>query len=116
MQAPLHLLLAFHGFEQQEILIGGGADRHSKCELDQPSRSESLVRIEVNIADSEANSTVHPNTIVQSLPLWHSNRTIKAARIPSGNKLLVLVASLYNYKKSPPIYICRLAKSTTPDR
>jgi murein DD-endopeptidase MepM/ murein hydrolase activator NlpD len=110
--------VAFHGFEQQEILIGGGADEALKCEIRSAiQKAIAGSGIEVNIATPEANfNGDNPNNIVNRLANGNGIQVeqSKAARNTYWQQIARAVASVYNYKIAPN-YIWPLSKSTTPD-
>jgi phage replication-related protein YjqB (UPF0714/DUF867 family) len=97
--------VAFHGFEQQEILIGGGADETLKCEIRSAiQRAIAGSGIQVNIATPEANfNGDNPNNIVNRLVNGNGIQIeqSKAARNTYWQQIARAVASVYNYKIAP---------------
>jgi phage replication-related protein YjqB (UPF0714/DUF867 family) len=94
--------VAFHGFEQQEILIGGGADEALKCEI--KSAIQKAIAgscIEVNIATAADNfNGDNPNNIVNRLANDNGIQIeqSKAARDTYWQQIANAVASVYNCK------------------
>jgi len=94
--------VAFHGFEQQEILIGGGADEALKCEIKSAiQKAIAGSGIEVNIATAADNfNGDNPNNIVNRLANGNGIQIeqSKAARDTYWQQIAHAVASVYNCK------------------
>lgn len=94
--------VAFHGFTEDRILIGGGADEALKCEI-KSAIQQAIVgsSIEVNIATAADNfNGDNPNNIVNRLANGNGiqiEQSLKA-RKDYGQKIADAVASVYKGK------------------
>ncbi len=94
--------VAFHGFTEDRILIGGGAGEALKCEIKSAIQQAIGSGIEVKIATAADNfNGDNPNNIVNQLANGNNGIQIeqsKAARDTYGQQIADAVASIYNCK------------------
>jgi phage replication-related protein YjqB (UPF0714/DUF867 family) len=93
--------VAFHGFTEDRILIGGGADEALKCEIKSAIQQAIGSSIEVNIATAADNfNGDNPHNIVNRLANGNGvqiEQSLKA-RKDYGQKIADAVASVYKGK------------------
>jgi phage replication-related protein YjqB (UPF0714/DUF867 family) len=98
---PFTYAVAFHGFQENRILIGGGADEALKCEIKSAIQQAIDSSIEVNIATAADNfNGDNPNNIVNRLANGNGiqiEQSLKA-RKNHGHKIADAVASVYKGK------------------
>jgi phage replication-related protein YjqB (UPF0714/DUF867 family) len=93
--------VAFHGFTEDRILIGGGANEALKCEIKSAIQQAIGSSIEVNIATAADNfNGDNPNNIVNRLANGNGIQVEQSlkARKDYGQKIADAVASVYKGK------------------